>query len=260
MYLCRPEDIDWKNKSDEFLKRWDFPNVVGALDGKHVRVVAPDNSGSLFFNYKKYFSIVLLALVDANCKFVVVDIGSYGKEGDAGIFNKSAMGKMIADGTKIFPDPQYLPNSNIMLPYVVLGDEAFRLDKHLMKPYSKQQAIEESDKRNFNYHLCKVRRVTENAFGIMCSRFRIFFTPIAVKPETVDDIIMVCCCLHNFLRDDFINKYPNHGEIEESIHELPVNNMIPLAGIGGYASSEGFKVRSRFTEFFTGKSAKRRKP
>lgn len=258
LYLREPEEIQWNDKSEEFFKRWDFPNVVCALDGKHVRIVAPQNSGSLFFNYKKYFSVVMLALVDANCKFVIVDVGSYGKEGDSGIFNKSHLGKIISDGTTIFPPPQYLPNSNILLPHVVLGDEAFRLDSHLMKPYSKKQALEEPHMRTFNYHLCKVRRVTENAFGIMCSRFRIFFTPIAVKPDTVDLIIVVCCCLHNMLRDDFILNNPNHGEIEESVHDLPVHNMIPLAASGGFAKSEGFKVRSRFTEYFKGKSAQRR--
>lgn len=258
VHLPPPDQIDWEKKAEEFWSRWDFPNVVGALDGKHVRIVAPDKSGSLFYNYKKYFSTVLLALVDGNCKFVIVDVGSYGKEGDAGIFNKSDMGRLVESGTVIFPPPQYLPNSNILLPHVVLGDEAFRLDKHMMKAYCKRQALQEPDKRNFNYHLSKVRRVSENAFGIMCSTFRIFFTPISVKPETVDLIVVVSCCLHNILRDAFLKKHPHHGEVQDTIHELPVHNMIPLAGRGGFAKSEGFKVRERFTVYFKGKSAKRK--
>ena len=37
--------------------------------------------------------MVLLTMVDANCKLIAVDVRSYGKEGDSGIFNKSEIGK-----------------------------------------------------------------------------------------------------------------------------------------------------------------------
>ena len=59
---------------------------IGAIDGKHVKVQAPPDSGSKFFNYKHSFSVVLLALVDARYKFTVVDIGSYGRNSDGGTF------------------------------------------------------------------------------------------------------------------------------------------------------------------------------
>lgn len=70
--------------TEEFEKKWNFPNVIGCIDGKHVRIRCPNSTGSLYYNYKDYFSIVLLAMVDANCKFIGIDIGSYGREGDAG--------------------------------------------------------------------------------------------------------------------------------------------------------------------------------
>jgi hypothetical protein len=57
-----------------FYSIWQFPNCIGATDGKHTEIQAVHNSGSLF-NYKKAFSVVLLALVDANYKFVIIDVG-----------------------------------------------------------------------------------------------------------------------------------------------------------------------------------------
>lgn len=90
-----PKKSNFKLVSEGFWNKWQFPNCTGAIDGKHVRIRAPEHSGSLYFNYKEFYSIVLLAIVDHNCKFIAVDVGSYGKEGDSGIFQKSQMGKKL---------------------------------------------------------------------------------------------------------------------------------------------------------------------
>jgi hypothetical protein len=70
-------------------------NCIDAIDGKHVKVLASPNSVSKFLNYKHSFSIVLLALVDVRYKFTVVDIGSYGRNSDGGIFAYSKLGKYL---------------------------------------------------------------------------------------------------------------------------------------------------------------------
>ncbi|GBP80033.1 hypothetical protein EVAR_53173_1 [Eumeta japonica] len=88
-YIPTPSQGKWLQIADELWSMWDFPNCLEALAGKYVTIEAPANSRSLYFNYKKTFSVVLLALVDANYKFVAVDIGSHGKKSDGGIFANS---------------------------------------------------------------------------------------------------------------------------------------------------------------------------
>ncbi|XP_069593180.1 uncharacterized protein [Ranitomeya imitator] len=72
-YMPFPETTDdWKQISQGFHQQWQFPNCGGALDGKHVRITQPPHSGSFFFNYKGYFSVILMALVNANYEFISV--------------------------------------------------------------------------------------------------------------------------------------------------------------------------------------------
>jgi DDE superfamily endonuclease len=81
--------------ADDFYSRWDLPNCVGAMDGKHIRIKAPRNSGTKFFNYKSYYSVVLFAVCDSNYKFTYVDIGAFGSQHDSGIFTASTLCQQI---------------------------------------------------------------------------------------------------------------------------------------------------------------------
>ena len=66
---------EWLYCARKTAERWQFPNCIGAADGKHISVLHPFGSGTAYYNYKCYFSIVLLALVDFNYKFLFVDVG-----------------------------------------------------------------------------------------------------------------------------------------------------------------------------------------
>ena len=77
---------------------WNFPHTIGALDGKHIKCKKPPGSGSTYCNYKKFFSIVLFALVDSDYKFVWVDLGGRGAVGNAQIWNESDLKEaLVAD-------------------------------------------------------------------------------------------------------------------------------------------------------------------
>ena len=84
--MPEPAKENWQHVESGFSTRLNFPNYVGALDGKHVAMTAPAKSGSLFHNYKGTFSIVLMALVDSSYRFTFADVGDYGSNADGAIF------------------------------------------------------------------------------------------------------------------------------------------------------------------------------
>ena len=83
--------------TEDMLKEWNFPQCIGALDGKHIMIECLPNGWSESFNYKGFHSVVLMAMCDANYCFTVVDVGSYGKDDDASTFNESQIGKGFAN-------------------------------------------------------------------------------------------------------------------------------------------------------------------
>ena len=80
---------EWNEVANGFKTNWNFPNCLGALDGKHIAIKAPEHSGSTFYNYKGFFSIVLLTLLDTDYKFTFVDVGFNGRISDGGVLRES---------------------------------------------------------------------------------------------------------------------------------------------------------------------------
>lgn len=94
IYLTTPSSQEDSLKiANDFEKLWNFPNVIGALDGKHVHIQYPAGTGKKFHNYKEFFNFVLLAACDARYCFTLTDIGEYGSNNDSGLFKKSELAK-----------------------------------------------------------------------------------------------------------------------------------------------------------------------
>ena len=213
---------DWRAVARGFSNRWNFQHCLGALDGKHVAIRCPRNGGSLFYNYKGFHSIVMMALVDSDYKFIWVDIGSYGSASDAQIFNHSELYEMIEDRELGFPAAEPLVGDDEAVPYFLIGDDAFALQSWMMKPFSRRNM--QRDERIFNYRLSRARRVVENAFGILAQRFGCLLRTLPQQPVTVQKVVMACVVLHNILRERNIGRHNRNLDEEDVDH-----NVIPGA-------------------------------
>lgn len=163
---------DWLHIAEEFYDMWNFPYCIAAIDGKHIQIQAPPKSGSMYFNYKKTFSIVLMACCDAKYNFTLIDIGAYGSESDGGVFNGSVFGIQMDKNEMFNPGPKKLPNSDLVHPYTLVADEAFPLKRYILRPYPGKHL--DDSKRIYNYRLSRARRVIENTFEILVNRWRLF--------------------------------------------------------------------------------------
>lgn len=198
IYMPKPDHNKWKNAAQRYYLLWNLPNCAGSIDGKHIRIRAPSNSGSAFYNYKGYFSMLLLAVTDADGMFLTVDVGEYGRNSDGRALRESNLMKSFTNETLRLPDDDPLPGENQKFPYYFIGDEAFPLTTNLITPYPRAQL--DNNKRQFNHRLSRARKMVECSFGMLTSKFKLLQSPISCQPSNVDNLILAMCVLHNFIR------------------------------------------------------------
>jgi len=241
---------EWQKIQLGFNEIWNFPGCCGAIDGKHIVIKAPPSAGSEYYNYKGTNSIVLLGIVDHNYCFSYIDVGSYGRNADGGVFQQ-------CDLYPLLENESLLPKGGVLVGY-----DAFPLKTYLMKPYSKINLTKEE--RVYNYRTSRARRIVENGFGILASRFRIFGHLIPVKVETTIKIVKATCAIHNWLRlttpasypppgchdyEDIVNSTIVQGEWRSEISKMP-----SILRIRNYNRPKKIaqQVRETYKEYFNG--------
>lgn len=249
-----PRKEQWTKIENEFSNRWNFPNCLGAIDGKHVVINKPYHSGSLYYNYKGFCSIVIMAVTDAHCRFIMVDVGSYGKNSDGGTFANTNFGKRFREGKLDFPEDKPLPFTQEAVPHVLVGDEAFPLHKHLMRPYPGDELPNHEDKKIFNLRLSRARNTSEDGFGILSKRFRIYQRRLEMKPVHVNKVVRATCCLHNYLKLDSPALLADIIEDEGASPDPTDAALQNLRSTGGRFSGTAYKVREQFKDYFNSPS------
>jgi hypothetical protein len=242
--MPEPNKEMWLKKSAEFYKFINFPNCVGSVGGKHIRMHCQPNTGSDYFNFKKYFSVVLMAVADANYYFTAIDVGSYGREGDSYVFKKSNFWKRFTAGQLDLPGDKPLPSDDSRegnpVSHVLLGDEAFGLSKQLLQPYpstnlSHEKRIYTAATPEPDVYLWNSEQQTAcSTFSHSCA------SKLCVHHSTV-----LLCFAHLVRKRD--------GFVFEDILSCELQGVRESAGVGG--RSQGIEVREMFCEYFNGPGA-----
>lgn len=231
--------------------------------GKHIALQAPEWSGSDYYNYKSFFSIVLFAVVDANYNFIYADVGCQGRISDGGVFNNTSFSKNLNTCKLSLPPDIALPGRIKLSPYVFVGDDAFPLIRNILKPYPGVQE-KRSSPRIFNYRLSRARRISENVFGILSSVFRVFRKPLLLDPEKATEVTLAAIYLHNYLRKTpskniysppgtFDGECPDSGVItpgawrNDNFNQTSFQNFPRIPRKSSLDASE---VRNEFKEYF----------
>lgn len=251
---------EWKNIAQGFENEWDFPHCIGSIDGKHIRVECPKLTGTYYYNYKGFYSIILLAICDSKYCFTCFDLGQYGSNNDCGVLANSIMGAKLENGEFDVPPPSsYKSCSFDPLPYFLVGDEIFPLKTWLMRPFPGQLS---HSQKIFNYRLSRCRRTIENAFGVLSARWRIFHTPIRAKIENAEKFTLSCLSLHNYLRltdnamycpGGFTDSYDKTGNMKEGEWRSMAKTCAGLEPInrvrGSRYREDALQMRESLSEF-----------
>ncbi|KAL6723568.1 hypothetical protein Aduo_018556 [Ancylostoma duodenale] len=200
-------------------------------------VASAITDGSLFFyDYKNFHSIVLLALVDANYSCLLYDLGAPGRGSDAGVFGNSSVKSFLEGHFDDFPGPVQLPNVG-KVKHHILVDQGFRQTIRFIRPFISADSISDIKKAYFNKNLSGARRVVENYFGILSTRFRMYTKPIYAGPDKVKNIVLATMILHNLLveavgGDEAARRYlPSNmtAEYEQQFESGNISNEAKIA-------------------------------
>lgn len=248
--MAIPTKEDYEMMASDFYKKWNFPNCVGAIDGKHIRIKQPAKSGIMFRNYKGFYSINLLTVTDANYKYVFVDVGGYGKDSDGGIFSASQLGKYLESDSIELPEPSVLRNTTIKAPYVLIGDEGFPLRKYLMRPFPRRQLVPGGEKDVFNYRLARARMVVECSYGSITSKFHVLSVPIETQVKNTVVIVKAITLLHNIIRErDGINE-DEEKSFRDVVEHTSKTAAGPLCKENNSLSKQAKEIRKTFSSYF----------
>ena len=170
-----------------------LPNIVGAIDGSHVRIKAPKDSAVDYFSRYQQHDFIIQAVVNGQKLFLDFACGYPGSMHDARVLRRSAIFRG-AEGGDILIAPTVNINGQEIGPYLI-GDSAYPLSPWLMKPYP--EGTRDRDEIKFNKELSSARVKVECAFGLIKSRWRILQKRFDSTIDFAVKNAIACAVLHN---------------------------------------------------------------
>lgn len=187
--VAPPSASNMERNTQAFFEIANFPNVLGCIDGTHVRIKSPKENEFIYVNRKGYHSINVQCVCDPYLCFIDVVVRYPGSSADSFIFNQCGLKTRL--------------ESNEFEGKILLGDSAYALKSYMLTPFLHPQTQSE---RNYNYGHKKTRVTIERSFGVLKSRFLclshklsgpILFSP---KRSCRPIVISACIFLHNKAR------------------------------------------------------------
>ena len=194
---------NFKMKMQEMHDMWQFPFCWGAVDGLHIPIKCPPSGAEArkeYYNFKHFYLVVLMAMVDAKYRFVW---GSCGYPGNT----HNAIALQPTDFWANLNDSNVIKNisakvGKIKVPPSIVGDSAFSLKPWvLLKPCT--HAVLTTCQRYFNYRLSRARMV-----GQLKGQCRVLFRKNESSPTEVKMAALACVMLRNICseKEDTISK------------------------------------------------------
>ncbi|XP_044184341.1 protein ALP1-like [Acropora millepora] len=174
-----------------------FPCSWAVTDGCHIplkRPVGGLQANKEYHNFKNFYSIVLMGMVDARHRFVWASCGFPENSHDSIIiFQSTNLWSEITYGQTIPDIGKDVEGDNV--PPLILGDSAFPFRSWLMKPYT--SAVLTPSQKYYNYRLSRARMSIEEAYGELKDRWRVLQRKCESAQEEVRDNTLACIVLHN---------------------------------------------------------------
>ncbi|XP_046685699.1 putative nuclease HARBI1 [Homalodisca vitripennis] len=249
---------EWKQIAQEYGEKWNFPNCLGSMDGKHIAITPPPGSGSYFYNYKGFHSQVLFCIASANYEIIYFHFGVNGRVSDGGVLKETDFNKKLTDKSLNLPEEGIVDGE--ALPYVFIADDAFPLTEVIMKPFSYRVA--NKPRKVYNYRLSRARRMVESVFGILAERFQVLQKPITfIDLKKVNSVVVACCYLHNYLRRTIPQRYSPKDWLDLDDDEVGVSKPGPRTSDHmalqvrqtDRPMASAKEVRNKFVHYFSNK-------
>ncbi|KAL0413824.1 UNVERIFIED_CONTAM: hypothetical protein Sradi_1584100 [Sesamum radiatum] len=192
--LVTPKPID-DNCTDS---RWKwFKECLGALDGTHIKVRVPTSEKGRYRTRKGDIVVNVLGVCDKSMKFIYVLTGWEGSAADSRVLRDAVNrpnGLRVPIGNYYLCDNGYTNGDGFLTPY--------RGVRYHLKEWEHGASSPQNPEELFNLRHSSARNVIERTFGLLKARWGILRSSSYYPIKVQNRIIMACCLLHNFIRNE----------------------------------------------------------